>query len=254
MKRTIVITGAASGIGAATTRRLQADGHRVIGVDLRGADVDADLGTIDGRAKMLEAVTRLAPEGIDGVVAGAGIARADAARETIAINFFGAIATLEGLRPLLSGSSHPRAVAICSTATMLPGDPAVVEACLALDEPAALRNAAASPDTAYQDSKRALSLWLRRAAARSEWAGLGILLNGVAPGVTNTPMTAPQLANPDMGPILAQTNPLAVKSYAEPAEVAEIIGYLLAFECASLLGQIVYVDGGSDAILRPDHV
>jgi nucleoside-diphosphate-sugar epimerase len=39
--KTYVVSGAASGIGAATTAHLTADGHRVIGIDLHGADVAA---------------------------------------------------------------------------------------------------------------------------------------------------------------------------------------------------------------------
>jgi NAD(P)-dependent dehydrogenase (short-subunit alcohol dehydrogenase family) len=45
-----VVTGAASGIGAATARYLRHGGSRVIGCDLRGADVIADLTTGEGRA------------------------------------------------------------------------------------------------------------------------------------------------------------------------------------------------------------
>ncbi len=55
--RTYVITGAASGIGKATSELLQGRGHAVIGVDLKGSDVDADLSTAEGRAAMVEAVT-----------------------------------------------------------------------------------------------------------------------------------------------------------------------------------------------------
>ena len=123
-------------------------------------------------------------------LAGAGIAKWDMKRETIAINYFGAVATLQGLRPLLARSARPRAVAICSTAGFLPADDDVVKACLAHDEGAALAAAAISA-TSYADSKRALSLWLRRAAVQPEWAGAGILLNGVGPGVVVTPMTQP---------------------------------------------------------------
>ena len=43
MRRTIVITGSGSGMGEATATRLRAKGHRVIGVDLQGADVNVDL-------------------------------------------------------------------------------------------------------------------------------------------------------------------------------------------------------------------
>lgn len=254
MNRIIVITGAASGIGAMTAKRLKAAGHRVIGVDLRDADIDADLGTADGRAIMVSHVQRLAPEGIDGLLAGAGISHPDKARETIAINYFGAVATLEGLRPLLAKSKRPRAVAICSTAAMLPSNAEVVSLCLANDEVGALAAVEAQPASAYPDSKLALSLWLRRAAVNPEWGGANILLNGIGPGVVKTPMTAPLFEQPAMIDLIGQSNPIAVKDYANPDEIAELIDFLLGMENHYLLGQIIYIDGGSDAILRPDHV
>ena len=49
---TIVVTGSASGIGAATTERLEKDGHRVIGVDRHAAEIVADLGSVEGRGPM----------------------------------------------------------------------------------------------------------------------------------------------------------------------------------------------------------
>lgn len=251
MRRTIVITGSASGIGAATAERLGREGHRVIGVDIRNADIEADLGNPEGRARVVGEVERLAPDGIDGVLAGAGISHPDKPRETIAINYFGAVTTLEGLRPQLARSDRPRAVAICSTAGTLPGNDDVVNACLEKGEEAALAAVSAAPRSAYGDSKRALSLWLRRTAIRPEWAGSGILLNGVAPGVVETPMTAPLFTQPDMMTLINQTNPIAVKGYAHGAEIAELIGFLLGFENHYLLGQIIFIDGGSDAILRP---
>ena len=45
---TIVVTGAASGICAATAERLRGDGHRVIGIDIQACDIIADLGTDRG--------------------------------------------------------------------------------------------------------------------------------------------------------------------------------------------------------------
>lgn len=254
MSRTAVVTGAASGIGAATVERLKAAGYRVIGVDLHNADVNADLGTPAGRAAMVAQVTSLAPEGIDAVLAGAGISHMDKPRETVAINYFGAVATLEGLRPLLAKSKRPRAVAIASTASLLPSNRKVVDACLAMDEAAALDAMAAEPESSYSTSKCALALWLRKAAVRPEWAGAGILLNGIGPGVVSTPMTAPLLEQPEMIKLIALSNPMAVEGYAQAGEIAELIEFLLGFENHYLLGQVIFIDGGSDALLRPDSI
>jgi len=252
VQRTILITGSASGIGEATKRQLVGQGHLVVGVDVRDADIQADLGTEAGRRTMLDAALRLAPHGLDGVVACAGISRPDRAAEIIGINYFGAVATLEGLRPLLARSRRARAVAICSTAALLPTDDAVVNACLAGDEALALAEAHARPQNAYMSSKRALALWLRRAAVANRWAGAGILLNGVAPGVVKTSMTAGLLSDPEMLKLIALSNPMAVQEFAKPDEIAEFICYLLTFEGHYLLGQIIFNDGGTDALMRPD--
>lgn len=48
---TYAVTGSTSGMGRETAERLRADGHRVIGVDVKEADVVADLSTPDGRAR-----------------------------------------------------------------------------------------------------------------------------------------------------------------------------------------------------------
>jgi NAD(P)-dependent dehydrogenase (short-subunit alcohol dehydrogenase family) len=70
--RTYVVTGAASGIGAATAHYLRERGGRVIGCDLHDADVIADLTTTEGRAALVDSVTRLRGGGIDAIVANAG--------------------------------------------------------------------------------------------------------------------------------------------------------------------------------------
>jgi NAD(P)-dependent dehydrogenase (short-subunit alcohol dehydrogenase family) len=252
--RTILVTGSASGIGAATKRLLEDRGDRVIGVDLRGAELEADLGTPEGREAMIQGAARLAPEGLDAVVAAAGISHAERPAETIAINYFGAVATLEGLRPLLAKAPRPRAVAICSTAALLPSDEATVEACLAMDEARARSEIAARPQSAYLASKRALSLWLRRTCVQPEWAGAGILLNGVAPGVVETAMTAPLLQDPAMIELIAQSNPMAVRGFAQPEEIAELVVFLASFQGHYTLGQIVFSDGGTDALMRPQDI
>ena len=254
MSRVVVITGCASGIGRATAERFADSCDRVIGVDLRDADVIADLATVACRSAMLREIEALAPEGVDTVIAVAGVAGRADPRLIIAVNYFGALATLEGLRPLLARSTRPRAAAVISTAALpelAPIDAALVDACLAGDEATALAAAAGSGRAAYGSSKRSLARWLRGAAVRLEWAGAGILLNGVAPGAVVTPMTAPLLATEEGRAMLAKSTPVAVGEYGRPEEIAEVLCFLGRLEGRYLLGQIVFVDGGTEAITRP---
>ena len=71
MPRSVIVTGTASGIGAAVTERLRADGDDVLTVDLRDADVEADLTTREGNRRAVdEALERFGR--IDAAVANAG--------------------------------------------------------------------------------------------------------------------------------------------------------------------------------------
>ena len=72
MDRTYVVTGAASGIGAATTRYLREREARVITCDLHHAEVAADLTTEAGRVELVAGVTRLSGGRTDAIVAVAG--------------------------------------------------------------------------------------------------------------------------------------------------------------------------------------
>jgi NAD(P)-dependent dehydrogenase (short-subunit alcohol dehydrogenase family) len=106
-------------MGAATRARLEAAGQRVVGVDLRDAEVVADLGTPEGRSAAVDAVTDRTGGRIDGLVTWAGIAGlTDGSGALLAsVNYFGTIALLEGLRPLLARGDRPAAVAISSNST-----------------------------------------------------------------------------------------------------------------------------------------
>src|SRR5204862_5664523 len=125
------------GIGAATAARLTRDGQQVIGVDVRDADVVADLSTPDGRATAISAID----EPLDGLVtcAGLGPLPSRAGSAIVAVNYFGTVELLRGLRPLLANGASPAAVAISSNSTTCsPGVPDdVVGHCLADDETAA---------------------------------------------------------------------------------------------------------------------
>ena len=247
---TVAITGSAGGIGSATRARLEAAGARVIGVDVRDAEVIADLSTPAGRAAMVDGVTAACDGRLDGLVAAAGITHDDGSLVT-AINYFGAVATLDGLRPLLAGRPGASAIAVSSNSTTTqPGLPvAVAEACLAGDEDAA-RAASGHGIGAYAASKLALARWVRRQAVTDGWIGAGIRLNAVAPGLIATPMTA---ETEEMILGLGDIFPIPIARAGTADEVAGLLAYLLGPDAGFFVGSVITMDGGTDATLRAEH-
>lgn len=260
MERTCVVTGAASGIGAATVRRLRGTGCRVITSDLHAADVIADLATVSGRAALVDGVTRLTGGRIDAVVANAG---GGPPESSVQLNFFGTVATLEGLRPLLAASAAPRAVAISSIASMRPGAAALAELCLAGDEAAAVaasrRRLAAGDDIRpddlappgiraaldiYGGAKQALQRWCRRVAAGADWAGAGVTLNVVALGFYDTPSAAYVLADAATRASMGALVPLKGSFPGRPEEAAALLAWCVSGENSQMTGQIIFADGG----------
>jgi NAD(P)-dependent dehydrogenase (short-subunit alcohol dehydrogenase family) len=247
----MVVTGCASGIGRAVRARLEAGGHTVVGVDLHDAEVCADLSEPGGRAQAVEGARRLVDGPLDAVVACAGVADPDDL--AVRVNYFGMVAVLEGLRESLAAADGANAVALSSCAlTMVEADHPVTVACLAGDEARAVELALAEAGSGYPGSKRALAHWVRRHAGTPDWIGSGISMNAVAPGIVLTPMTEGNLTDPAVRPLMFQYVPMPIGRIAQPEELAAVITFLASPEASMIVGQTVFVDGGSDASLRPD--
>lgn len=249
----IAITGSASGIGAATRNRVEAAGHRVVGVDLANAEVIADLTTEAGRGAAIAGVMRESGA-LDGLVVCAGVGpQIEPASTIVSLNYFGAQRLLVGLRPALANAKSAAAVAVSSNSSTLPGaDNPLVEACLGDDESQA-RSLAESLDgpRVYAGSKLALARWVRRHAPTPEWAGAGIRLNAVAPGAVTTPLLQDGLNHPVLGPAI-RNFPIPMGGFGNPDAVAATIAFLLSADAAFCCGSVFFVDGGTDAMFRPD--
>jgi len=251
--RTIVVTGSASGIGAATKGMLRDSGFRVLGVDQHRAEIIADLSNKEGRDYAVERVIELADGVVDAVVACAGTA--SASPHDVKVNFFGVVDLLDGLRPLLAKSSAPRVAVVSSVTAIHTGDADIIDACLARDEvrARALAEKAASEGKGtglYPASKRALAQWVRRAAVTDEWAGRGIALNAVGPGLVVTPMTAARRESAEGRGVAERAVPSKLGCWIQPEAIADCLVWLIRPENTNMTGQMIFIDGGAEAVLR----
>ncbi|RVW05282.1 SDR family oxidoreductase [Rhodococcus xishaensis] len=252
----IVVTGAASGIGAATVELLRRSGNTVIGVDLTGTEIVADLSTSVGRTQAAAAAVEAAHGVLHAAVccAGLGPLSSHSGGKLVSVNYFGTVGFLEELRPSLARAKQAFAVAMSSSSTSTqPRIPEkVVAACLDGREAEAVElgdEVGAIP--AYPASKLALARWVRRQAVTPDWIGAGIRLNAVAPGVVDTPMTS----GSDLDPNLAKAidfYPVPLGRRGRPEEIAALIQFLTSDAASLLTGSVVFADGGTDALLRQD--
>jgi NAD(P)-dependent dehydrogenase (short-subunit alcohol dehydrogenase family) len=245
------VTGSASGIGAATAGRLEAAGHRVIGVDREAADVVADLATDDGRRAAAASITEICTGRLDGIVTCAGLAGLPgrASSLLVRVNYFGTVELLSALREPLARAKGAVVALSSNSTTCQPGySLELVGACLAGDEEAACALAdTADSVVAYPATKTAIARWVRRNAPA--WVADGVRLNALCPGMVDTAMIAEGKADPLLGPLLEQF-PLPVGRPGRAEEVASAADFLL--HNGYCVGTILLIDGGTEALLRPD--
>ena len=257
---TYAVTGSASGMGHETAQRLKADGHTVIGVDIKDADIVADLSTPHGRKDAADRVLSAAGGTLDGAVLAAGLGPSpgrDRLRQIGQVNFFGVIEPLVAWRPALAAAESAKVVVVGSnSSTTVPLVPRrTVNALLAHDADKALRSVRpfgpAASTMMYAASKIAVSRWVRRHAVLPEWAGSGVRVNVLAPGAIMTPLLQEQLATPRQAKAV-RSFPVPLGGFGQARHMADWMCFMLSESAEFLCGSVIFVDGGTDAYFRAD--
>ncbi|QLH13016.1 SDR family oxidoreductase [Paracoccus pantotrophus] len=246
-KRAVIVTGAGSGIGAATVRRLFSEGADVVAVDVTQEGVDKILGEFGGDPRVTGAVldvcdraaalalaaeTRARLGYLNGLVNCAGItgvanvidvepAKLD---KVMAVNLNGTVNMCQAFVRAVQQDEGPRAIVNISSGAGVMGVPNRLP---------------------YVASKFAISGITK--SMSPELGPLGIRVNAIAPGMTRTPLVEYMLQDPEAVARIKAAHPIG--RMGEPEEIAAVIVFLLTDDASFMTGAVVSVDGGQTACL-----
>jgi NAD(P)-dependent dehydrogenase (short-subunit alcohol dehydrogenase family) len=247
------MTGGATGIGAAIKQRLREEGNQVIVVDIKDADIIADLSSRDGRQAAIMAIRETAADGLDGLITCAGLGANVPNHPLITqVNYFGTVELIEGLKDLLS-AKRGSIVLISSNSAAMNNSPEFVDLLLAGKEEKALSFCETiEAQEVYSGTKKAVARWMRSKVA--DYAAAGVRMNAVAPGYTQTPMTEQVENDPTYGPAIREfMASIPVGFPGSPEDQAAATCFLLSPQARFISGSVLFVDGGHDAMFRPDQ-
>ncbi|MCY7413349.1 MAG: SDR family oxidoreductase [Salinibacterium sp.] len=219
--RTAVITGGASGLGAAAAVRLKADGVHTITLDLaETADYQVD---ITDEAALSAVADLVGP--VDILVTSAGIVGPSKPlletttaewQRTIDVNLFGTISAIRAFAPGMVERGWGRIVTIASMAGK-DGNPGL---------------------SAYSATKAGV-IALTKSLGK-ELATTGVLVNSIAPAVIATPLNA----DTDPAVLAHITSLIPMKRVGRPEEVAELIAWLCSDAVSFSTGAVYDISGG----------
>lgn len=220
-RQVAVVTGGASGIGAASAERLREDGMRVITLDFAGRP-DMRVDVTDGAA-LAAAAAEIGP--VDVLVNSAGIVGPNAPlleteaadwRQVLEVNVLGVVGSMQAFVPGMVERGWGRVVNLASIA-----------------------GKDGNPNLAAYSASKAAVIALTKSAGK-ELAQTGVLVNAIAPAVIATPMN--EATAPD---VLAHiTGLIPMKRAGRPEEVAEVVAWLASERVSFSTGAVYDISGG----------
>ncbi|WP_293903194.1 glucose 1-dehydrogenase [Phenylobacterium sp.] len=241
--RVAIITGGASGIGAATAKRFAAEGASVIVADLQtdlGAEIAAATGGLfheldvadDAAWARLMAVVWRRFGRLDVVVNNAGIVSGQSI-EDIDLATWNRVIEVN-LTGVMLGCRH-------GISTMRKNPQGSGGALINIASTAAY--AAIPSDAAYSATKSAVRMLTKAVAAHCARSGYAIRCNSLHPGATDTPILRPALdAAPHLLPVFHAMSPMG--RMGRPEEIAAMAVFLASEEASYVTGGEFLVDGG----------
>ena len=252
LTKTVIITGASSGIGFETTQELIKEGWRVFGVDINTKNfknskllkqsshftpITCDLTSEHAVTQTMELIQKEVSS-VDALIACAGVLRLGALSE-MSVEDFDLVFNVNVRGLWLSVS---RSMPMLKSAAKISGSARVI----LLSSVSALRPKIDSG--AYSASKAAVSQLTRVLAV--ECAKDNILVNALAPGTVDTPMVRDQSSLEKQGN-WRPSGPSPLGRIAVPSDIVKVIRFLLDENSSYVTGATIPVDGGTQAAFIP---